>query len=61
MAKMIEFVWLTELRTPGILVSMGAFYSIIKYTREGIDYEVEISNDEWEFYEWSSVHDHYED
>lgn len=55
-----EIVWLKEERTFGILLAMGAYYSTVKYTREGVDYEVVISNDEWESYEWS-VHDYEQD
>jgi hypothetical protein len=56
----VEIVWLTEERTFGILVAMGAFYSRIKYTREGMDYEIDVSNDEWESYE-RHVHEYEQD
>lgn len=43
-----EVVWLTEERTFARLMSMGAFFSMVKYTRMGVDYEVLIENDEIE-------------
>lgn len=46
-----EIVWLFEERMYGVLVTLGAFYSTVRYTREGIDYEVQIANDEFEFWE----------
>ena len=45
-----EIVWLTEERTLAIRVSMGAYYSLVTYSRAGTDYEVYVPNDEiWEF------------
>lgn len=44
-----DIVWLTEERTFARLVEMGAFYSVVKYTRDGIDYEVIVENDEFVF------------
>lgn len=55
-----EIVWLHEQRTFGVLVSMGAYYSVVKYTREGIDYEIDVANDDWEFYE-RHIHDYEQD
>lgn len=46
-----EIVWLYEERIFAVLVNRGAFFSTVKYTRAGIDYEVQISNDDYEFYE----------
>lgn len=43
-----EIVWLTEERTYGELLSLGAHYSMVRYTRGGIDYEVLVSNDEFD-------------
>jgi hypothetical protein len=41
-----EIVWLTEERTFGIRVNLGAYVSLVQYTRAGIDYEVVVPNDE---------------
>ena len=50
-----EVIWLTEERTFGVLVQMGAFYSLVRYTKYGNDYEVLIDNDEFESWEEDSV------
>lgn len=45
---MNEIVWIDdeELRNyPAELLRMGAYYSLVRYTRGGIDYEVYINND----------------
>jgi hypothetical protein len=55
-----EIVWLYEQRTFAVLVTMGAYFSRVKYTREGIDYEIDVDNDEWEFYE-RHIHDYEQD
>lgn len=55
-----EIVWLTEERTYAILVRLGAWYSTVKYTRGGVDYEVVVSNDEFEYWEDHAI-DHTED
>lgn len=49
-ANLKDIVWLTEERTFGVLLRMGAYFSLIAYSKEGFRYEVEISNDEWKFY-----------
>jgi hypothetical protein len=49
--KLPEIVWLTEERIFAVLVNRGAFYSVVKYERAGTDYEVQVSNDDYEFYE----------
>lgn len=46
-----EYVWIIEERTYGILLHHGAYYSMVRYTRGGIDYEVLIENDEFELWE----------
>lgn len=56
-----RLVWLTEERTFGELVSMGAFYSRVRYFKEGIDYEVYIENDEFEEIWEDDGFDHEED
>lgn len=48
---MIEIVWLTEERCFAQLLNLGAYMSTVRYTRGGIEYEVLIDNDEFEFYE----------
>lgn len=46
-----EIVWLKEERRPAILVSRGAFFSVIRYITNGIEYEVDVENDDYEFWE----------
>lgn len=46
-----EIVWLTEERTYAYLMSLGAYFSLVKYTRGGIEYEVFVDNDEFEYRE----------
>lgn len=38
-------------RTLAELVSLNAHYATVKYTRDGIDYEVQLTDDEYEFYD----------
>lgn len=49
MVERNEIVWLTEERTFARLHHLGAFFSLVSYTRGGIDYEVLVGNDEFEF------------
>lgn len=51
MFRVPEIVWLLEERTFGILVKMGSFYSTVRYTRDGYDYEVLIENNDYELWE----------
>lgn len=45
-------VWLTYERCFGSLVGrVGAYYTTIAYTKNGIDYEEDIENDEFELVE----------
>lgn len=46
-------IWLTEERTYGILVSLGAYVSRVRYTYKGIDYDTYVENDEFEIWEES--------
>jgi hypothetical protein len=46
-----EIVWLVVERHFAVLVNRGAFTSVVKFSRDGADYEVEIENDDYEFYE----------
>lgn len=50
-----EYVWLTDERTFAELIRLGAYFSTVRYTRGGIDYEVLIDNDEFEYKEASDV------
>lgn len=45
-----ELLWLTEERCFAEMVTNGAHCSIVKYTREGIDYEVIVDNDEFTYF-----------
>lgn len=43
-----EVVWLTEERCFGVIVgSLGAYYTNVRYTRGGMEYEVLVENDEF--------------
>ena len=44
-----ELVWLEDERVYAELIHLGAFFSKVRYTVEGIDYEVLVSNDEVEY------------
>ena len=50
-----EIVWLEEERTFAELVSMGAYYSRIRYSRNGIDYDTWIANDEYKYIEGDDI------
>lgn len=43
-------VWLTEERTFAELINLGAYYSMVRYTRFGHDLEVLVPNDEFIYY-----------
>lgn len=45
---MPEIVWLTEVRTYGVLIKMGAFYSTVQYARNGEEIIELIENNEFE-------------
>lgn len=47
----VEIVWLLEDRHFAILLHRGAYYSTVKYKRDGMDYEVIIENDDYEDWE----------
>lgn len=51
MSKEIEIVWLLEERTYAVLVNLGAYYSTVRFTRGGIDYDIQVANDEFEYLE----------
>lgn len=48
---MPEVVWLTEERTFGFLINRGAEFSRVRFERQGIEYEILVENDEYEFWE----------
>lgn len=45
-----EYVWIPDERVYGILVSAGAYYSRVMYSKDGITYEVVMDNDEFEYF-----------
>lgn len=45
-----EIVWVFPLRTFGILVRRNAYTSIIQIPRKDFDHEVEVENDDYEFW-----------
>lgn len=55
-----NIVWLIEERTFAHLLNLGAFCSIVRYTRSGIDFEVVIENDEFVFREDAVIFEHTE-
>ena len=46
-----EIVWLTEERVLAVLLARGAYFSIVTYTRAGMEFEVLVENDEYIFRE----------
>ena len=46
-----NIVWLNEERTHAELISLGAYCSLVRYTRDGVIWEVIIDNDEFNFIE----------
>jgi hypothetical protein len=44
-------VWLTEERCFGRLIEMGAYFSRIQYILGGVEFDVYVENDEWEFWQ----------
>lgn len=50
MVNASEIIWLLEERTYGILVKLGAFFSTVRYVKDGTDFEVLIENDEFELW-----------
>jgi hypothetical protein len=47
-SKEPEIVWLSEERTYGLLVNLGAFYSTVHYRRGGMEYEILVENTDME-------------
>jgi hypothetical protein len=50
-----EIVWLFEYRTYAYLVRRDAFTSLVRFSQDGNDYEVEVLNDDYEFFEEHSI------
>lgn len=50
MPRRDEYVWLLDERVYAQLISLGAYASHIKYTKDGIDYNVTISNEDFEYF-----------
>lgn len=50
-----EIVWLLQDRHFAFLIQRDAFYSLVKYTRGGIEYEVVVKNDDYEFWEERAI------
>lgn len=46
-----EIVWLEDERTYAEIVRRGAHFSLVKYTRGGIDYEILMENNEFDEYQ----------
>lgn len=46
-----DLIWLFEERCFGYVVELGSYYSKVAYSRDGIDYEVLMENNEFEFME----------
>lgn len=46
---MYEIVWMIEERTYALLVHLGAHFALVRYTRGGIDYEVLVDKDDFEY------------
>lgn len=55
MSREPDIVWLYEYRTYAYLVQRNAFDSIVKFTHGGIDYEVQVLNDDYEYFEEHSI------
>lgn len=50
-----EVVWLVHRRHYAFLVYMGAYFSEIEFTREGITHRLEIENDEYELWQERAI------
>ena len=42
-----SLIWIIDERIYGELVTMGAYYSTVRYVRDGLEYEVDLENDEF--------------
>lgn len=45
----MEFVWIEEERTYGLLVHYGATHSLVRYESDGVEIEEWLENDDFEF------------
>ena len=50
-----ELIFIHEERVLGILIRRDAYLSLVKYTKDGIDYEVWIDNDDYDFWEDTGI------
>lgn len=50
-----EIVWLNEQRTYAVLVSRHAHYSVVRYAVEGHTIELEVLNDDYEYWESRAI------
>ena len=46
---MNEWVWIHEERVYGELINYGTYFSRVRYEKSGLEYEVLLENDEFEF------------
>lgn len=55
MGREPDIVWLFDYRTYAYLVRMDAYDSVVRFTQGGLDYEVRVLNDDYEFFEEHSI------
>lgn len=46
---MKEMVWLREENRRAVLINLGTVFSTVAYTDRGVEYEVLVENDEFDF------------
>ena len=52
---MNSIVWLYDYEVYAKLIQQNAYDSLVQFTRGGIDYEVRVLNDDYEFFEDHSI------
>jgi hypothetical protein len=50
-----EVIWYGEERCYAFLVSRHAFFSIIRYTKDGYEYVVAVENDDYDLWEERAI------
>ena len=50
MTRQPEFVWMTDEQVYAEVVSLGAHVSVVKFTQAGVEYQVVVNNDEFEYF-----------
>lgn len=50
MTRQTEYVWLSEDGVYAEVISLGAYASVVRYVLGGVEYEVVVSNDEFEYF-----------